>query len=290
MFYNCLSLISLIIDYFDVSSVKSNYEYMFYNCYSLMSLNLTNFYTLSKLPSQKFISCNIHLYYCINDQKEYAFFPLLKNYTKSCFDICVNFNFKKYIIDNQKCIDNCSLEEIYNYEDKNICYKNPSYNSILINDPTNTTSHPSDKLIITTTPFTNDSDSNLYSSNKNGLKKSLIYIIIGATVTVFVIIISIIIICKICKKEKLIKIIFNEKHIFTVKYINPKNKIRDLISLYNQDTKNKNCKMFLYNGENLAVEENKNKKIEDCIPRYAADNEIVILVNDFLDLSSSSFL
>ena len=80
MFYNCKSLISLIIDDFNVSSVKMNYENMFYNCSSLISLNLTNFNTLSKSSSIKmFNKCNPNLTYCIDDKKSYVFSNELKN-------------------------------------------------------------------------------------------------------------------------------------------------------------------------------------------------------------------
>ena len=120
MFYYCISLISLYIDQFNVTNVN-NFNYMFYYCISLVSLNLTNFNSNSNYIYLMFGNCNPNLEYCIDDNKTYEFIALLNGYKKDCSDICIKYNLKKYIIEENLCVDYCPNEYIYEYN--NICYK-----------------------------------------------------------------------------------------------------------------------------------------------------------------------
>jgi surface protein len=124
MFYNCNSLISLNIEQFDLSSV-SNLKYIFSKCSSLISLNLSNFYTINNTDNITGIltNCNPNLKYCINDNKTYdnRFLDSLKYFSKNCSELCIIMNKKKYIKDKYLCIDNCSSEALYEYN--NICYE-----------------------------------------------------------------------------------------------------------------------------------------------------------------------
>ena len=129
MLFECNSLISLIIDDFNVSSVKTNYDKIFYNCYSLVSLNLSNFNTLIKSSFGMFGYLKSNLTYCIDDKKSYEFIEQLQNYRKNCSDICITYNSKKYVIEENLCIDKCPIDKKYKYEYNNICYENNPYDN-----------------------------------------------------------------------------------------------------------------------------------------------------------------
>jgi len=94
---------------------------MFYNCRELKSLNLTNFNTEIQYFNNMFLNCNNNLKYCIDDNKNYSFLDLLKSYEKNCGYICI-YNSKKYIMEENICIDNCETHEKYKYECNNVCY------------------------------------------------------------------------------------------------------------------------------------------------------------------------
>ena len=85
---------------------------MFYHCDSLEYINLTNFNSAITSSSGMFTNCNPNLIYCIDDNKKYQILSELKNYKKSCSDICTKYYSKKYIKENNSCIDSCSTEII----------------------------------------------------------------------------------------------------------------------------------------------------------------------------------
>ena len=95
MFDNCLSLKSLNVDNFNLSSVEG-LNYLFYNCKSLLSLNLTNFNFSCDGFYGIFTGCNSNLEYCIDEKREYKFLNLLSDYENNYEDICINWNLKKY--------------------------------------------------------------------------------------------------------------------------------------------------------------------------------------------------
>jgi len=51
---------------------------MFYNCRELKSLDLNNFNVQIQNFDNMFLNCNENLTYCIDDNKNYSFFDLLK--------------------------------------------------------------------------------------------------------------------------------------------------------------------------------------------------------------------
>ena len=132
MFVNGFELISLKIDNFDTSSVNTM-KYMFYKCYVLISLNFTNFDTsLVQNTYQMFNYVNEELKYCIDEKKTYAFMDLIEKFEKNCSGICTTYNSKKYIIEENKCIDNCIEDKKYKYEYNDICYEKCPNNTVLI--------------------------------------------------------------------------------------------------------------------------------------------------------------
>ena len=132
MFSKCTSLLSLNIDEFNLSSVN-NLIYLFDNCYSLVSLNLSNFNFETNDFYGMFIGFNPKFEYCIDDKKTYKFLDLLSKYEKNCTDICINWNLKKYIINENLCIDDCGAKGQY-YEFNNICYDYMILGSVSIHE------------------------------------------------------------------------------------------------------------------------------------------------------------
>ena len=118
MFFNCTSLISLDINNFHISS-DAYIFYMFGNCNSLISLNLNNFYFSSMYSYEDIFSeMNPNLKYCINKSNNFLI-PGINNCSDECFT-----NYKnKLIIEENKCIYNCSKSRDNKYEYNNICYK-----------------------------------------------------------------------------------------------------------------------------------------------------------------------
>jgi hypothetical protein len=133
MFYNCHSLISLKIEELNLSNLK-NTDNMFFSCSSLKYLNLSNFYSNITTAAGMFSNCNKNLIYCIDDKKEYRILSELKNYRKSCSDMCTKYYSKKYIKESNSCIDSCSTEIIYKYDFNNTCLENCPNDTILAND------------------------------------------------------------------------------------------------------------------------------------------------------------
>ena len=157
MFYNCYSLQTLNLNNFDTSSVLSMIEmfsdckslktlyidnfnlskaydisYIFYNCSSLISLNLTNFDSQKANFDNMVEGCNKKLKYCLDEKRNYKFINLLKNFEKNCKDICIVYNDKKYIVEENKCLDNCTLDQKYKYEYNDFCYEKCPDNTELV--------------------------------------------------------------------------------------------------------------------------------------------------------------
>ena len=126
MFYDCNSLTSLELGNFDTSSVTSMKE-MFCNCSSLLSLNLYSFNT-TKIQNyiNMFNNLSKSLLYCINNDNN------ISNSIKSkisiynevnCSELCSNISNSKFIIEKNKCIIDCSMDDSYFLEYDDICYK-----------------------------------------------------------------------------------------------------------------------------------------------------------------------
>ena len=152
MFMNCKSISSLNISMFKTETVK-NMKSMFSNCEQLSSLDLSLFSTdLVNNIGEMFYGCNNLEYinfYNLNDKlffnfkdvfygTPYNLIVCIKNESKAtkilpelsyktCSKIDCSKDWKQYlnkkiIVELDKCIDNCSLDEIYQYEFDNKCY------------------------------------------------------------------------------------------------------------------------------------------------------------------------
>ena len=151
IFNGCSELTSLDLSYFDASHAIEMND-MFSNCISLTSLNLSNFNTslltninnifsgcvnLEYINLEKFngnqslifgsmfnnIPNNIIL--CLNENNSKIFNEMQ---LKTCSSIDCTNNWKskqkKLIYNNNECIENCTNNSIYKYEDNGICYDN----------------------------------------------------------------------------------------------------------------------------------------------------------------------
>ena len=136
MFYGCSELTSLNVSNFDTSSVEVM-EGMFGGCSSLTSLNINNFNTSSvKDIGNMFNSCKsleslnlINLDISSVEKLNGIFYGINKNLI-----LCVNENnselldkiesklIGKVTHDNEKCIQNCSLDDNFIFEFNNKCY------------------------------------------------------------------------------------------------------------------------------------------------------------------------
>ena len=122
MFYKCNSLISLNLDNFNTSSV-TNMNNMFYECSSLISLDLNNFNTLSVTKANNIFSGCQNIMYCINETiTSEKIISQIKSFNSSCLTICILYSNKNFIIEKNKCIDNCKNDDTYKYEYNNLCY------------------------------------------------------------------------------------------------------------------------------------------------------------------------
>ena len=259
MFSDCRALMSLNIDNIDVSQVN-DVRYMFYHCDSLVSLNLTNFNINTDNYYGMFLYCNKDLLYCIDDKKTYNFLHLLSNYENNCADICVKWKSKKYIIEENLCIDDCedcsSEQSECEYECENETEN--EYNKI------------------------SDNNEDSFALLRSDKKISVIIILIIVFIVILILagIIIIIIIYK--KKSNEIKISFLEdNNVKTIINISKEQKISDLINLYykKRKIKNYNQKKFFYDELNITSEEYKNKKIKNVF--------VINLEKQFNDFSSS---
>ena len=270
MFEGCNSLQSLYIDNFNLSLVKDT-SFMFSGCSSLISLNLTNFEVNTTIDYfNMFSQCNKKLKYCLNTKKTYVFINLLKEYEYNCRDICIDYHSKKFIKDENLCIENCSSNEKYKYEYDNTCYNQcPSYTKLI--EGSNYLCNLSE--IIPT-------DQNNEEENNN--IKLIIIIII--TVLILIIIIIIFIIVNKAQTGKKVKIIFikgddQTKH--QIK-IDSEKTVENSIEMFYKHIgeKNNDKKMFLLNGENIATKDNENTKIEQYIQRNYTNSTLNVLVYD----------
>jgi surface protein len=122
MFSECSSLKSLNIANFNTSNVYTFYD-MFYGCSSLQSLDLTKFIFMDDPDLEienMFSGCNFNLTYCINDIKNPELSSLLSDFINDCLYICSKNPNKKFIIQDNICLDECTD---YHYEFNKMCYE-----------------------------------------------------------------------------------------------------------------------------------------------------------------------
>ena len=145
MFGNCSNL-----SYLDLSNFKTqnlmDMNYMFRNCYSLIYLNLNLFQInidtningafdglspyIKVCCKDEYIQSYLASFFIISDCDDdcfkkdkkalYYYFDILHGY--NCVETCPK-NYNKLIINENKCIDNCTNHNLYQYEYKNSCYE-----------------------------------------------------------------------------------------------------------------------------------------------------------------------
>ena len=242
MFSNCNTLKSLFIDNFNMKSIEY-VDFMFSNCSSLYALNLTNFNFSSASFNKMFDNCNPNLKYCIDNTKIYIFRNLLNEYENNCTDVCINYNSKKYIKEENLCVDSCTYKN-YTKNDNNICK---------IESPIG--------------------PSNYKGKNKFGI---IIGIISGIVtiIIIFILIIFLKIKRKCCFKKGNIKISFkNIEKVITEMEVEPNESITDLINIFCEKTgiANNNTNSFLYKKENkkenIVSQKTPNPTVKDLIPK-----------------------
>ena len=284
MFYNCYSLTSLKIEVLNLSKLESTY-YMFYNCYSLEYINLTNFNSNITSSSAMFRYCNPNLIYCIDDNKEYQILSELKNYRKSCSDMCTKYYSKKYIKEDNSCIDSCSTEIIYKYDFNNTCLENCPNNTILANDNV-------------TCNLIEDNEKNITNNNKdntnNGNGKKILIIIISIISGILILAVILFFIVRKCRKPEIhfppppgielqninVKIIFNFNQERTEIYIPRQTSLKNLIISYQEMKQFENTNMiyFIFDAETISYDDaiNDERELSKFIPNDLKEKEILV--------------
>ena len=125
LFSGCINLEYIDISNFDISQANTIF-YLFYDCRNLKYVNLNNliegepefiFNILNGVPE--------NFTYCVNNEQNIPLF-LAEIKNKNCtINDCTNdwyLKTKKIISKKEICVYNCSLDDQYKYEYKNICY------------------------------------------------------------------------------------------------------------------------------------------------------------------------
>ena len=137
MFKECNSLISINFKSFNTQNVHDMRE-MFYNCQSLISLNLNNFIIPADTNCEDmFFGINPKLIYCLDSIKNTSnniVDKLPENNIQNCSDSCFVNAENKFLLDYNKCIDNCTKDENYRYEYNYICYESCPKRTNVISD------------------------------------------------------------------------------------------------------------------------------------------------------------
>ncbi len=124
MFADCSVLNSLYIANFDMSLIE-DMEKMFSGLSSLIILDLTNFNIPVELDiNNTFIDLNTNLTYCINEKKNTDLSSQLSSFQNDCYKVCLTNPNKKFIIEKNKCLDNCYDDNFYKFEYNRLCYEN----------------------------------------------------------------------------------------------------------------------------------------------------------------------
>ena len=126
MFLSMKSLVSLDLSNFDISLV-TNFQNLVYGNEKLVYLNLRSFEEKSEnINIANFVSENVkNLIYCIDTVKSPKIYNLIKRsgLENQCSNDCFTIQKPvKVIPELNKCINDCSEDEIYRYEQDNICY------------------------------------------------------------------------------------------------------------------------------------------------------------------------
>ena len=122
-FQNCHSLISLNINNFDTSHV-SDMSLSFYNCTNLISLNLESFDTSSVISTVHdiFNYVNKSIIFCSDSDKISSISSHVK-FISDCSNTCFSEDNIKLLVENKECTTDCSNDDTYKLEYKNICFE-----------------------------------------------------------------------------------------------------------------------------------------------------------------------
>ena len=122
LFLNCNSLLSLDLTSFNTSNIKSM-SYMFSGCNSLIYINLFSFEFNSSSVSNIFNDNLDYLIYCINEEKAESISNFLKGkgIKNNCDNLCF-MDSHKLIVEDKKCVIDCSQNEFDKYLYQNKCY------------------------------------------------------------------------------------------------------------------------------------------------------------------------
>ena len=124
IFKDFYSLISLNIDSFNTNLVQNMYG-MFQNCQSLISLNLRNFIFKEDVNIENmFTDINPNLIYSIGSSIPQNLLEILLVAVGSSdnSNLCFQNSENKFIIEELRCIDNCTNDNLYKFEYNNLCY------------------------------------------------------------------------------------------------------------------------------------------------------------------------
>ena len=205
-----------------------------------------------------FLNCNPNLLYCLDEQKDYKILSQTQKFRQNCQEICTIYNLKKYIIEDNFCIDNCSTEIMYKYDYNNICYESCPNNTYLAKDKYTCIS------II---------------KNKNNNNSTFIIIGIITGIAIIIIVVVVIIIIIQIRKKYLIKVVFKKGGITNEINANPNIIAADLIQEYNKKYNKNNKQLSFKCGNNfLEDEENKKKEIRNFISKVGESNILYIQV------------
>ena len=178
MLYKMKSLVSLDLSNFDISSV-TNLQNLVYDSNDLVYLNLRSFEEkFDNINIANFISQNIrNLIYCIDQSKAPKIYnTFFQNVCNQCINDCSNDCFTlqkpvKVIPELKKCIDDCTKDETYKYDQDNICYeKNPRIPNN--NDENESTEDTSEEISESSEDTTKETSESSEESSENNSEES----------------------------------------------------------------------------------------------------------------------
>ena len=121
MFWDCPSLTYLDLSHFQTNSVNVSVEHMFSNCINLEYINIKNA-KFQPHNISEFISAKKNVVFCNEDERIVS---RVIGYKCAIIDCSENWrqNQKKINLENDECVDNCSLTNNNKYNYKNACYE-----------------------------------------------------------------------------------------------------------------------------------------------------------------------
>jgi len=126
MFRDCSNLKSLDLKNFDTSKI-TNMDHLFDGCSSLEYLDLQNFnITSTTTVNDMFKDCREDLIYCLKNENKEQILTKLDNQlspsNNNYSHICIEYKHSKFILEENRCIDNCVDDDAYQFEYNKICF------------------------------------------------------------------------------------------------------------------------------------------------------------------------